>query len=75
MYGTSPQVFCASALEGVQINSCAGTCTSVRCEPTRVLCSVLLSSCLYEVLVWNQYACIFYAKQTVKRTNIEIFDN
>ena len=41
---------------------------SVRCEPTRALCNVLLSSCLYEILVWNSYACVFYAKPALERT-------
>ena len=57
------------------MTSCAGDCMSVRCEPTRVLWSVLLSSCLYEELVWNQYTCASYAKPAVETTNIEIFNN
>ena len=46
---------------------------SVRFEPTRALCSGLLSLYLYLVLVWNQYACVSHAKPAVERTNIEIF--
>ena len=56
---------------GVQMRSCAGACIYVRCEPTKALCSMYR----YEVLVWNQYACVSYAKPAVEKTNIEIFNN
>ena len=87
----------------VQMSSYTGTCTSVWCEPTSVLCfcaggcadelmrgnlyvctarahkdfmqCASLSSCLYEVLVWNQYACVSYAKPAVERTDMEILNN
>ena len=30
---------------------------------------------LHEVLGWNQYACVSYAKPAVERINIEMFNN
>ena len=69
---TSDLCFCAG---GVQMSSCEEACIYVRYEPTKALCSVLLISRLYEVLVWNQYACVSYAKLAVEKTVIELFNN